>query len=167
MTFLDWIESTSVALFIQTSPWAFPAIEVVHVIAVVLVFGAIAVVDLRLLGLASNRRPYLGVAGDGLRIVWIAFAVAVVTGLLMFSTQAGSYVENTYFRIKMLALLAAGVNMMVMEFVTSRDVERWGNTTEVALPTAARVAGLLSLAFWTIVVVCGRWIGFTMFAMPF
>ncbi|MCB1331617.1 MAG: hypothetical protein KDK28_20105 [Maritimibacter sp.] len=167
MTFLDWIETTRVALFIQTSSWAFPAIEVIHVIAVVLVFGTIAVVDLRLLGLASTRRPYLGVAGDGLRVVWIAFAVAVVTGLLMFSTQAGSYFENTYFRIKMLALLAAGVNMMVMEVVTSRDVARWGATTEVALPTAARAAGLLSLAFWTIVVVCGRWIGFTMFSMPF
>ena len=167
MTFLDWIETTRVALFIQTSSWAFPAIEVIHVIAVVLVFGTIAVVDLRLIGLASTRRPYLGVAGDGLRVVWIAFAVAVVTGLLMFSTQAGSYFENTYFRIKMLALLAAGVNMMVMEVVTSRDVARWGATTEVALPTAARAAGLLSLAFWTIVVVCGRWIGFTMFSMPF
>ena len=167
MTFLDWIETTRVALFIQTSSWAFPAIEVIHVIAVVLVFGTIAVVDLRLIGLASTRRPYLNVAGDGLRVVWIAFAVAVVTGLLMFSTQAGSYFENTYFRIKMLALLAAGVNMMVMEVVTSRDVARWGTTTEVALPTAARAAGLLSLAFWTIVVVCGRWIGFTMFSMPF
>lgn len=162
---LTWVENTDLALFIQTSSWAFPAIEVVHVIAVVLVYGVIGVIDLRLLGVAGTSRRYAALAQESLHWVWVAFAVAVASGGLMFISQATAYADNAPFLTKMVFIVLAGLNMLVMEFVISRERHQWG-TGKGSIPIAARVAGLLSLSFWTVVVVCGRWIGFTMFSIP-
>ncbi len=163
---LNWLETTAIAEFIQTSDWAFPAAEVVHVMAIVLVYGVIAIVDLRLLGLAGRSRRYAELADDSLHWVWGAFAVAVISGVLMFMSQASEYAANFYFLTKMVFMVLAGVNMLIMEFYTSRNRHEWG-TGAGGIPMAARVAGALSLTFWTVVVVCGRWIGFTMLALPF
>jgi len=164
-SFLDWLVETPLAVFMQTFPLAFALVEVVHVIAVVLVFGMIAVVDLRLLGLAGRSRPYAALAKESLRWVWGAFVVAVASGLMMFISQAPVYMQNGHFLTKMVFIALAGINMLVMEFVTSKNSGEWPAAAG-GIPGAARVAGALSLGFWTMVVVQGRWIGFTMFSMP-
>lgn len=161
---LLWLELTPVGELMQTSDWAFPTAEVIHVIAIVTVYGFIAIVDLRLLGLAGKSRRYTQLARDMLHWVWAAFALAVITGLLMFMTQPSQYLANPWFVTKMIFIALAGVNMLVMEFVISRDARTWHET---GVPLAARLAGGLSLSFWTVVVVCGRWIGFTMLGPDF
>lgn len=162
--FLLWLELSPLGELMQTSGWAFPAAEVIHVIAVVIVYGFIAIVDLRLLGLAGKSRRYTQLASETLHWVWVAFAAALVTGLLMFVTQPSQYVANPWFVSKMIFILLAGVNMLVMELILARGSNRWHET---GVPNAARLAGGLSLAFWTAVVVCGRWIGFTMLGPAF
>ena len=161
---LLWLELTPVGEFMQTSDWAFPTAEVIHVIAIVIVYGFIAIVDLRLLDLAGRSRRYAHLAQETLHWVWFAFALAVVTGFLMFLTQPSQYVGNAWFVAKMVFIMLAGVNMLVMEFLISRDADSWHET---GIPAAARLAGGLSLAFWTTVVICGRWIGFTMLGPAF
>ncbi len=59
----------------------------------------------------------------------------------------------------MTLLLLAGVNMLLFHFLTYRGVAGWDE--QRVTPRSARIAGLLSLAFWTGVIVFGRWIGFT------
>ena len=158
------LELNPVAEFMQTSDWPFPAAEVVHVIAIVTVYGFIAIVDLRLLGLAGASRRYTQLATDALHFVWIAFVVAVVTGFLMFITQPTQYVANPWFVAKMVFILLAGVNMIIMEVIVARTSAQWHDR---GIPWAAKLAGGLSLSFWTVVVVCGRWIGFTMLGPAF
>lgn len=165
-TILDWLGTTRISEFMQTSEWAFPAVEVVHVIAIVLVYGVIAIVDLRLLGLAGRSRRYADLAAESLHIVWIAFGLAIVTGLLMFVAQPGAYSDNPYFLAKMAFIVLAGINMLVMEFGISRTRHQWGPGVQ-GIPTPARFVGAISLTFWTVVIFCGRWIGFTMFTVPF
>jgi hypothetical protein len=161
---LTWLELTPVGELMQTSDWAFPTAEVVHVVAIVIVYGFIAIVDLRLLGLAGASRRYTQLAAEALHLVWIAFVVAVTTGFLMFITQPTQYVANPWFVAKMIFILLAGVNMIIMEAVIARTSARWH---EQGIPLAAKLAGGLSLTFWTVVVVCGRWIGFTMLGPAF
>ena len=93
------LEMTPVALFVAESSWAFPTIESLHVLFIVLVVGSIAVVDLRLLGLASVNRSVTNVSADVLPITWISFGLAAVTGLLIFCSRATDYAENWPFRI--------------------------------------------------------------------
>ncbi len=162
--FLLWVELSPIGEFMQLTNWAFPAAEVVHVIAVVIVYGFIAIVDLRLLGLAGKSRRYTQLAAETLHWVWFAFVMAVVTGLLMFATQPAQYVSNPWFVAKMMFIILAGVNMLFMELILARKSEHWHVH---GIPLSARLAGGLSLSFWTVVVVCGRWIGFTMLGPAF
>lgn len=153
------IQNSAIAQFVNTFGATYPFVESLHVIAVALVFGSIMIVDLRLLGIASTNRPFTRVGMDLLRITWVGFALAVVTGVLLFLPNASSIYQNPNFQIKMLLILLAGVNMVIMEMVTARDVRVWD--THAKPPTRARVAGLLSLLFWLGVIVFGRLIGFT------
>lgn len=147
------------AVYIKESPWAFPTIESFHVIAAALVVGTIVIVDLRLLGLASTGRAFSELSRDVLPWTWVAFAIAALTGALMFVSQPVDYFGNTAFRIKLALLVCAGINMVIFHFVTQRGIATWD---QAAAPPAGRIAGALSIAFWVVVVFFGRQIGFTM-----
>jgi len=155
------LEGSTLGTTIASSEWLFPTIETLHVIAIVTVVGAIAVMDLRLLGVTSRNRLVTAISRDTLPLTWIAFACAVVTGLLLFVSKATSYMVNPYFLAKMGLLLLAGLNMAVFHMVTWKDVARWDGTI-AAIPPAAKLAGLASLIFWSLIVLCGRIIGFTL-----
>jgi hypothetical protein len=160
VAFLKWLESTRLAEFIRESEWAFPTIESVHVIALALVVGTIAIVDLRLLGLASTNRSYTGLSREVLPWTWACFGLAVITGSLMFISQPVGYFGNLAFRCKIVLLCLAGINMLVFQLITGRGASEWRQ--EHAVPLVGKIAASLSLALWIAVVFVGRWIGFTM-----
>jgi hypothetical protein len=156
---LNWLESTPLAVYIAESTIAFPAIEIVHVVAITLVFGTIAIVDFRLLGLGSNNRAVTELCRDVLPWTWAAFAIAAITGTLLFIHHATEYFANTAFRMKMLLMLAAAINMIVFELITFRGVAKWDR--DVPVVPAGKVAGTVSIFCWLGVVGFGRWVGFT------
>src|SRR5215471_9067759 len=94
---LKWIEATSLATHIRNSLYVFPMLESFHVIGLALVFGTIAVIDLRLLGRASVERPFPYVTADVLKWTWVGFVLAALTGSLMFTTNATVYYHNLFF----------------------------------------------------------------------
>src|ERR1700733_6557790 len=96
--FLHSLETSGLATRIRDSLWLFPLIESTHVIAVTLVVGTIAIIDLRLLGLASTGRSFKRMASDILKWTWAAFGLAVLTGSLMFITNARVYSHILFFR---------------------------------------------------------------------
>ena len=153
------IESTGIGTAIRESTWLFPTVETVHVLATVLVVGSIMVVDLRLLNIASRRRPVSELMNEVLPWTWIAFALAAITGSLLFSSAAVKYAKDAPFQIKMVLLILAGINMAIFHLGSYRKVALWDRASMT--PTGARVAGGISLAIWVVVVGCGRWIGFT------
>jgi hypothetical protein len=98
---------------------------------------------------------------DVLPCTWIAFAIAVLTGVLMFISNAVNYAHNVYFQLKILMLVLAGINMMFFHFFVSRDIATWGISAD-STPLRAKLAGATSLVLWVCVVAFGRWIGFTL-----
>lgn len=153
-----WLEATPVAVAISESEWLFPTIETFHVLALAIVFGSIMMLDVRMLGVSNKKSGVMQLAEETLPWTWIAFVVAVISGLLMFSSAATTYFENVPFRIKMVLLLLAGINMAVFHVTAFRAVHNWNYS--LPTPMAARIAGSLSLLFWTGVIFAGRWIGF-------
>jgi hypothetical protein len=143
----------------RTSVKAMPIVESIHVLAAATVFGTIFIVDLRLLGLPDTRRPFTRVSHEMLRLTWTAFCIAVIAGLLMFSANAHTYFGNTAFRLKMLALLGAGVNMAIFQGITFRSVGTWDK--DAPPPLAGRLAGAISILLWVTIIFLARWIGFT------
>ena len=156
---LKYLEDANFATAIREGSVLFPWIECVHVLALTLVIGSIAVVDLRLMGVTSRDRGVAEITAGVLPVTWTAFGFAVVTGFLLFSSNATTYGGNAFFRIKMLLLVLAGVNMGLYHLVISRGAENW--RTAEATPTRARIAGAVSLFLWLGIIAAGRWIGFT------
>ncbi len=155
---LQWLEAQPFATAISGSPWMFPVIETVHVVAIALVVGSIAMLDLRLLGVARRSEGVIQLAEDVLPWTWASFAVAVVSGCLMFSSNATKYFSIAPFRLKMVLLVLAGINMGVFHLTAYRSVHHWNH--QIPTPVRARIAGGLSLFFWICVVICGRRVGF-------
>ncbi len=158
--FWQSLEMSPVGDFIATSEWAFPTLETIHVIALVTVFGSIAMMDLRLLGLVSRNTPVTAVSRETLPFTWTAFILALITGSLLFVSKASYYMVNPYFLTKMGLIALAGINMAILHTGAWKTVTKWdvGN----AIPTSVKVAAGLSLAFWVLVLFCGRVIGFTL-----
>ncbi|MEO8256028.1 MAG: DUF6644 family protein [Acidobacteriota bacterium] len=156
---LAWLEASAVATRIRESLYLFPFIESAHVIGLAMVFGTIAIIDFRLLGLASTARPFSRIASDILRWTWAAFALTVATGVLMFITNAAVYYHNNYFRAKMALLVVAGINMLIFERTTARSMHQWDRNA--AAPRAGRMVAVVSLVVWISIIFLGRWVGFT------
>lgn len=158
--FLNTLASSSIGTRIAEDPVLFPWIEVIHVLAITIVFGSILLVDLRLVGLAGKDYPISRMSRAVVPVTWLAFIVAVISGTLMFISNPITYYGNFAFRAKILLMLCAGLNMAIFHVWTMRSMRNWDETTQI--PLGVRAAGLISIALWVVIIVCGRWIGFTM-----
>src|SRR5690606_2229245 len=147
---VEKIEASGIGEWMRTTVKAVPVVEAIHVMAIAVVFGTILVVDLRLLGIRDARRPYTQVSREMLGWTWAAFVVAAVTGVMMFAANATTYYENIPFRLKMLALVGAGINMAVFHLVTGRNVDEW--ETGSSAPAGGRAAAIVSIVIWTAVI---------------
>jgi Family of unknown function (DUF6644) len=157
--FLQSLEASGLATRIRDSLWLFPLIESTHVFSFAMVFGTIAIIDLRLLGIASTQRSFKRMAADILKWTWAAFAMTALTGTLMFITNARVYYHNFFFRTKMLLLVLAGINILVFELTAGRTIHRWEKNPSA--PPAGKAVAALSLALWIGIIFMGRLIGFT------
>jgi hypothetical protein len=158
LAMMTWLEHRPFAVAIAESTWLFPIVETLHVLALTVVVGSVAMMDLRLLGVGSRDRAASEVIASSLPWAWTAFAVAFAMGSLMFCSKASSYYVNLPFRIKMVCLALAAVNMLVFHLFTARGMEAWDRGKP---PRAARIAAACSLTLWIVIVASGRWIGFT------
>jgi hypothetical protein len=158
---LKALEATAVATAVAEGESLFPWLESIHVLAITLVVGTIMIIDLRLIGIASLDRAVSRLTRDVLPCTWAAFAVAAISGGLLFSSKAATYGHNVYFQAKLAFLLLAGINMVIFHLYSSRGIDRWG-AAAAATPLPARIAGAVSLLVWIGVVTFGRWVGFTL-----
>lgn len=156
------LEGLPIATTVREDENLFPWIECAHVLALTLVIGSIAVVDLRLIGLASRDRSVRQTTAAVLPVTWIAFAFAVLTGGLMFASNATAYAHNFYFQVKMALIATAGLNMAAYHLLLNKGSDAWHTST--ATPVRARLVGALSLCLWIAIAAFGRWIGFTISA---
>ena len=160
IAFLQWLEKTPLALLVSQSIFGFSALDMIHIAAISVVFGMIAVVDLRLLGVASKDCAVTDICRQALPWTWVAFGIAALTGVLMFMGQSVKYYNNYAFRMKVLLMVLAGINMLVFHYITYRGVAKWDRA---GIPMSARLAGAVSLAWWIAVVAYGRWTAYYMF----
>jgi len=142
--------------------WLYPAVEVVHLVGIGLLFGSIAVLDLRLLGL-SRRIPVRALAAHVLPWTAGSFLLIIPSGLLMFIAHATEFIESEVFVLKMLLILAAGVNAALFHTITYRTADVWDaeEMRKLRPPPSARLAGALSLLLWVAVIACGRLLAYT------
>ena len=157
---LIWLEGTPLAMMISHGSFGFPALEMIHVTATTFVFGMIAIIDLRLLGLVARGARVSDLYRDVIPLTWVAFVVAAITGGLLFTAQAHAYAANFAFRMKFAALALIGLNMLAFRIFVYPNIGEWDRDAKP--PVVARLAGAVSLAGWITVVTSGRWIAYLM-----
>ena len=156
----EHLAGTPFARAISQGAVAFPMLESVHVLAIALVVGTIAIVDLRLLGYPSHRRGVRQLVRDMVPYTWATFAIAFLAGSLLFISNAPKYAHNAQFQLKMMLILIAAANMAIFHLTIYRRIQEWDERSPP--PAAARIAGATSLGLWLTVVFLGRWVGFTL-----
>ncbi len=150
----DWFEYTTLGIVVRESVWMFPVIEAVHLLGLCLLGGVVLTVDLRMLGLGLRRQTIAELAGQ-LR-PWLVCAVALllVTGMLLFLSEAVKCYYSQSFLVKMITLPVA----LVFTFTVRARIAGAGGLEASA---RSRMAAAASMLLWFTVAAAGRWIGFS------
>ena len=157
LNFCHWLERTHGAVAIRESMWMFGALISIHVLSLGVFFGTVAMLDLRLLGRGMRTTPVSDLVDRFLPWTRASFALMALSGALLIWSEAVKCYTSTSFRIKIVLILLAGVNILVFHR-TYRTAASWDQGA--LLPARAKFAGFLSLLLWTGVLAAGRAIGY-------
>ncbi len=160
---LEWLWpillQLSVAEYVRTATWAYPALETLHVIGLGLAFGGIVLFDLRVLGL-GRQLSLTALGGYVLPFVWAGFALNAVSGVLLFMSDAIEFAGNPALWIKLGLIALAGLNALVFQ-VQLRQFNLAGpDRPDDRLPNMLRVSAAVSLGLWLGVITAGRMIAY-------
>lgn len=158
-SFIHALYETPFSTSIRESEWTFPIIQTFHILGILLFYGGIALVDLRILGLAVKQRTPDEVSKALLPLTWAGFAVMAVSGGLLFAAQAAKIYTNAFLLAKFGLIGLAGANLVVFHTTTGRAIAGWGLASD-AIPIGARATALASFILWTAVIVAGRFIAY-------
>ena len=151
---INWIEGTWLSYVMTNNAWAFPLAEAAHFFGLCLLMGSIGIIDLRLLGFA--RSFSVRAIHQLLRLVWIGFAINLVTGVLFIFASASFYYPNPAFWVKMVLILLAGANALWYQLTVHKEIDQWPETG-AASGQAKFIAGT-SLTLWIAIIFFGRFI---------
>ena len=160
LSLLQAVEHSAFSLGMRESQYWFPALNLCHMLGLLVAAGTVIFWDLRLLGVGLRSTPVSQVGKSLLPWTWAGFAVMFLSGALLVVMEAGRLYENIFFRVKVLALLLAGLNVLMFHFNVYRSVGSW--EMESPVPMRARLAGAFSLFLWFTIMACGRAIGYTL-----
>jgi hypothetical protein len=158
---LEWLEATTLAGLVRDSLWGFPIVVAIHILGMILSAGLLVWMDLRLLGVALTGYPVSIITRRLMPWFVVGFAIMFLSGGALFTGYANAAYSNIYFRLKMAAIVAAGLNALVYHLATERSSAAWD--TDATPPLGARAAGLTSILLWTSVILAGRMMSYTMF----
>jgi hypothetical protein len=150
---LVWLEHTGLGVAMRQWRWLYPVVEILHIFGIVLLAGAAAMWDLRLLGV-SRRLPVSLMERHLLPWARVGFAVVLPTGLMMFVAHAMEMATNPAFQVKVALISLALLNAGLFHRGVFRSVEGWD--VERVAPVPARIAAGVSLVLWAGVIACGR-----------
>ena len=153
----DWLAATEASIAVSGTTWAVPTVQSIHILAIAVVLSSVAMLDLRLAGLIGREQPVRSMALRFYPWIWTALGVLLATGLVMIVAEPERELRNWIFWTKMGLIVAA--------ILATLPVRRWLDECRFrdlppARRTAVRAFALVSLIFWVLVIVCGRWIAY-------
>jgi len=157
--FMAWLQSSALGHAMRESGvWTYGVVNLVHILGVASLFGAVLVLDMRLLGvwrnvaLAAIAEPIVPVAATG-------FAIAAASGVCLLATKATEYVGNPFLYVKFPAIALGLVNVGVVHSLSGWKARK---TRELSSHERSQLAfaGGVSLVCWLTAITAGRMIGY-------
>jgi uncharacterized membrane protein YhdT len=153
--FFQWCEQSGIGEAIRKSAWLFPLIEAIHLLGLGVIGGAVLVIDMRLLGLGLRRQSVAQLTREAQPWLVGSLFLMIITGGLLFLSEAIKCYYHGAFWFKMSCLLLA----IIFTFTVQRKVSMDDETR--IRPIWGKVVALVSVALWAGVGIGGRWIGFS------
>lgn len=151
------LEASGFGAAIRQSRWLYMAANIGHIVSLMVFAGAIAVMDVRMVGALSATSPAY-VLKAARRIAIIGFICLVISGAFLFTAEASHVIMNRVFQIK-LGLIALGLlNIALFEISIAPKVKNLPPLTP--LPSGARATAVASISIWIAVAICGRSIAY-------
>ncbi|HSE94138.1 MAG TPA: hypothetical protein VLF19_12590 [Methylomirabilota bacterium] len=150
---LVWLETTALADAMRQWLWLYPIVEMLHIAGIVLLVGAAAMFDFRLLGF-SKRLPVSDMARHLLPWARVGLGALGATGVLLFVAHATEFASNPAFQLKVALIAVACLNAAIFHRWPFRAVSAWNVSAEA--PGSAKAAAVASLTLWAGVIACGR-----------
>src|SRR5579883_1734669 len=137
---LGWVKT------LGSTGWMYASVSVAHYLGIFWFIGSIALVDLRVMGVAARDRDAGELSKQLFPWAWTGFTIAIISGFLMFATDAGDWAPSKVFHIK-LALIALSV---IFAAIVQRGAPKWAASSEI--PKAAKIIALISLVLWIVTI---------------
>jgi hypothetical protein len=153
--FCDWLSNTPVSLKIQTVLWIIPAVQTIHILSVSIVMASMAMLDLRLMGIAGKRHPVSRMVDRFVPWVWRVLLILVATGAILIVGEPERELLNWAFRTKMAMVATVSLITLLVQQLNKRDAAFWEDHR-----IGAATAGAVSLLLWVAIVTAGRWIAY-------
>ena len=156
--FAAMLAKTQASLLIQDVAWIVPTVQTVHILAVAMIMSSVAMIDLRIFGMAGGRTTISDTARRYVPWVWGALAVLTITGAILVVGEPDRSITNAVFQLKMLMLIVAVGVTAVFQITVRRNARFWD--LEPAHGRYAKVFALATFALWLAIAVAGRWIAY-------
>ncbi len=161
LEFFEWMATTQWSIALHESFYMYPWIESSHVLLITVFVGILIFIDLRMLGLVFKDVPVSELTSKLLPWSIAGFVLIVITGLLLFYAIPVRTYQSIFFRIKVIVLIAAGLNAMWFHFKVQNKGVEWDS--DPVPPRRVRIVALVSLSSWITIIVTGRMIAYNWF----
>ncbi len=158
--FLHWLYETPFSATMRESVWAEPIVETIHVLTLTVFLGFVVLLDLRLLDVTMRRKRVSEMFAQLNPWLFGGFGVMIVTGLLLFSADPVAFYSTIFFKLKMIMLVLAGLNVVVFSATIGRRMGEWDNAPTT--PPGVKLVGIVSLVLWLSIVAAGRGIAYAL-----
>lgn len=159
LEFATWLQATPLSLAIQSSAWVVPVLQSVHILMIGVVFVAVLMIALRVLGRVRADEPFARVWARFSPFFWGGLLGMAVTGLLLTLSEPVRELMTLSFRLKML-LLAVGIASAVAFGRTMHKASIARGSTTAEFSAGARVAACSTVLLWLVVIILGRTIAY-------
>lgn len=137
---MSWVKTFS------TTGWMYASVSVIHYLTLFWFIGSMAVVDLRVMGVAAKKRNLMELSSQIFPWAWTGFVLAIISGFLMFTADAGDWAPDPVFHVK----LGMIVLSVVFAIIVQRGAPKWGSLPEI--PMSAKVIAAIGLALWILTI---------------
>jgi hypothetical protein len=149
--FGEWLSATAFSQSIQTSAWAIPGIQTVHLVALALTFTAAIIVSLRFAGFGITSEPLAQLASRYTGLIWKLLVVLLISGSLLITAEPGRTITNPVFYLKMGMLAAVIVATLWL-------VSRAKRGSAATAPQ--KIVAALAVMLWIGIIFAGRMIAY-------
>lgn len=160
VNFLQWIQDSDLSTSFRESTYVWGIVDGIHVIGLCIFMGMLLFWELRLFNVGVRTATPAETWERLSPWILVGAIIMMVSGVIIFCGEPVRYWGSIFFRIKLVALVLAGLNAVAFHYGLGRNLVQWDATP---LPRSAHYVGAVSITLWVLIMFCGRLIAYNWF----